>query len=75
MKPVKEAKESKNKRANSDSSSSVKTKTTKTKIDMPSFLKKIKHKVDKIKSGKKNKRYTLISCIFLCFLEKKKKIF
>jgi len=75
MKPVKDAKESKNKRKNSDSSSDTKTKTTtKTKIDMPSFLKKIKHKIDKIKSGKKNKRYTLISCIFLCFLEKKKKI-
>jgi hypothetical protein len=74
MKPVKDAKESKNKRANSDSSSSAKTKTPKPKIDMPTFLKKIKHKIDKIKSGKKNKRYTLISCIFLCFLEKKKKI-
>lgn len=74
MKPVKEAKESKIKRANSESSSSTKSKKTKTKIDMPSFLKKIKCKIDKIKSGKKNKRYTLISCIFLCFLEKKKKI-
>ena len=43
------------------------------KSDIISFLQQIKINVDKIKSTK-NKKYSLLSCVFLCFLEKKKKI-
>ena len=65
IKPVK------NKRSNS----AGKIKKSKTKLDIFSFLKQIKANIDKIKSNNyNNKKYTLISCIFLCFYEKKKKI-
>ena len=48
-------------------------KDQKSKSDIMPFLKQIKNNVDKIKSTK-NKKYPLLSCLFLCFLEKKKKI-
>ena len=45
----------------------------KCKSDVFSFLKQIKGNIDKIKLSH-NKHYSLLSCIFLCFFEKKKNI-
>ena len=47
-------------------------KNIKTKYETNSFLELIKKSIDKIKSTK-TKKYSLSSCIFLCFYEKKKK--
>lgn len=63
IKPVKNKKESSHK----------KTKNDKSKSDIISFLKQVKNNIDKVKSSH-NKKYSLLSCIFLCFFEKKKNI-
>lgn len=62
-------KNTKNKKENS----SKKSLNTKTKYETNSFLELVKKTIDKIKSTK-TKKYSLSSCIFLCFYEKKKKI-
>lgn len=63
LKPVKSKKENLNK----------KNQKSKTNSEIKSFLKEIKTNINKKKSSKNN-LYSLISCIFLCFHENKKKI-
>ena len=58
---------------NRKENSAKKSQNVKTKYETNSFLELVKNTIDKIKSTK-TKKYSLSSCIFLCFYEKKKKI-
>ena len=53
--------------------SAIKIPKEKCKLVIDSILRQIKKNIDKIKSIK-NKKYSLLSCIFLCFCQKKKRI-
>lgn len=53
--------------------STMKIPKEKCKLVIDSILRQIKKNIDKIKSIK-NKKYSLLSCIFLCFYQKKKRI-
>ena len=67
-------------KTNKEKKLSKSTSFTNTKIPqhklkqvVDAFLKQIKQEIDKIKLNK-NKKYSLLSCVFLCFYEKKRGI-